>query len=305
MNRVGLAIFAYKRHQTLQNLLENLLLSPRIDEVDLHVFIDGPKSESDSMAVNCVRELVAEISTRIPLKVHTELENLGLKRSIIFGVDTLFKKYEKVIILEDDLEVSKYFIAYTLNQLELFESSKWVGSVTGFSELPSWYKSKSMTYCINRHCSWGWATWKDRWQAIDWSILEKGPELDLSGLWKIGSDLPKLVDQARHQSIDSWSIIFDVNAYKFDWKCVQPRKTLVVNSGFDISATHKQQPRKMRLNSTFGKLISTDQASLATRRKIVNFLIWFSYSTFRGFPLQQISNLLHKRRSLLTTRLNS
>lgn len=300
MNKVGVAIFAYKRPGNLEELLERLQQSSRIDEVDLHIFIDGPKTINEEKAVNEVRVIANELAKAVPLSTHISLENLGLKTSVIRGVSILFSEYEKVIVLEDDLEISRYFLPYILNQLTLFENDNQVGSVTGFSELPSWYKSKSKTFYINRHCSWGWATWRDRWEAIDWNLLDNRPKADLSGLWKIGSDLPKLVEQSRHKKIDSWSIIFDANAYIHDWKCVQPQRSLVVNNGHDDSATHKQQPRNTRVNLTFAERIGQDKAMLASHRKIANFLIWLRYSPLWGFPSKQISNFLHYRRHIIS-----
>lgn len=51
-------------------------------------------------------------------------EHQGLANSIIRGVSKVIKDYKKVIVLEDDLEVSYYFLEYMNQALQYYRKDK-------------------------------------------------------------------------------------------------------------------------------------------------------------------------------------
>jgi hypothetical protein len=90
--------------------------------------------------------------------------------------------------------------------------------------------------------SWGWATWKDRWEKVTWdaSLLEhrlnqrkKTPGFDFAGF-----SYRNLLKQQCEGKIDSWAIRFYASMYLMDGLCLFPGSSLVANNGFDGSGTH-------------------------------------------------------------------
>ena len=59
-------------------------------------------------------------------------KNFGLAESIIQGVTEVLKESEKVIVLEDDMVVSPYFLEYMNEALEQFVDDNRVISVHGY-----------------------------------------------------------------------------------------------------------------------------------------------------------------------------
>lgn len=59
-----------------------------------------------------------------------------------------------------------------MNQgLKYYEKVNGVFSICGYNnkiKIPKDYKADA--YIYNRSSSWGWATWKDRWDTIDWKL---------------------------------------------------------------------------------------------------------------------------------------
>src|SRR5699024_3409085 len=99
--------------------------------------------------------------------------NKGLANSVISGVTKVIDKFGKVIVIEDDLISSTDFLSYMNNALEFYEMNKSIWSISGYNipiDIPSNYKHD--VYLSYRGCSWGWATWKNRWNQTDWSVKD-------------------------------------------------------------------------------------------------------------------------------------
>ena len=122
METAPIALFVYKRpehtRQTIAALRENLLAA----DSDLVVFSDAPRSEVDMSAVAEVRQLLASLDGFKSITVIERTQNLGLANSIIDGVNMLCSKYGRVIVVEDDLVTSPYFLTYMNDGLRCYEN---------------------------------------------------------------------------------------------------------------------------------------------------------------------------------------
>ena len=95
--------------------------------------------------------------------------NYGLSKNIIQGVSEILKKFKKIIVLEDDLIVNRYFLKFMNEGLTLYEKNKKVASIHGYvypiKDIKN--KIKSNTFFIKGADCWGWATWKRAWINFD------------------------------------------------------------------------------------------------------------------------------------------
>ena len=48
--------------------------------------------------------------------------NIGLEKNLIKGLEYIFKNHETVIVLEDDIATSKYFLKYLNDALNKYEN---------------------------------------------------------------------------------------------------------------------------------------------------------------------------------------
>jgi hypothetical protein len=246
MNSTAVALFGYNRPGHIKNCLEGLVSNKDFSLFPIYIFLDGMKpgeSEIKHLSVAKVCEAFSKKFSNIT--VIQSYENLGLRKSIISNLDNLFKEYSKVITLEDDLLISEDFLIYMNQALLQFQSDALIGSISGFREgfFPPYLKSDLVA--ANRHCCWGWATWRDRWEKVNWHMPALGSpdfERDLGLLSGIGADLGHMYALQANGLIDSWSITFDANAAKYKWRCIQPRRNLVSNAGLDGTGTHFTSP---------------------------------------------------------------
>lgn len=241
-----IAVFTYKRLEKTINALESLQMCNGVQESDLFIFSDGWKNEEEKKKVLQVREYIHSLVSKSVFRTVCIVEqekNIGLANSIITGVSKVLQQYDSIIVVEDDLVVAPNFLEFMNNGLVFFEGDKTVGAITGYSqpikELESYpydiYKSYSGS-------SWGWATWKDVWENVDWEVKDydefKKNKAARRNFCKIHKRIDKMLDKQMNGLIDSWSVRFDYFLWKNSLYTIYPRHTLVRNEGFGVEATH-------------------------------------------------------------------
>lgn len=244
MNSAPVALFVYKRIEHTKKSINTLAANELAGSTDLFIFSDGGKSEPDWIHVNQVREFLKTVTGFKNVSIIEREKNLGLANSIIAGVNEVINVYKKVIVLEDDLISSPDFLVYMNNVLDYYQKHPHVFAVSGYGfpvKIRDEYKMD--TYLLpGRASSWGWGTWKDRWEKIDWEITDKSNFLrnkeTQNSFNYMGKDMSRMLVQQFKGEIDSWSIRFDYNMFKQAGYCVYPVKSRIFNSGMDGSGTH-------------------------------------------------------------------
>ena len=168
-----ICLFVYSRlaetKQTVESLQRNMLAA----ESQLFIFSDGAKDCNVINEVNAVRQYIHTISGFAKVSIYECDENKGLANSIISGVTQIVNQFSKVIVLEDDLILSRNFLCFMNEALDFYENKKKVLNISGYSftfKYPIDYKY-DVAFSL-RFASWGWAIWKDRWEQIDWELKD-------------------------------------------------------------------------------------------------------------------------------------
>ncbi len=236
-------LFVYNRPIHTRKTLEALQKNELASESELFIFSDGPKIENDEN-IKKVREYIKTIDGFKSVTIIEREKNLGLANSVISGVTEIIDKYGKVIVLEDDIVTSKYFLGFMNEALDFFENDSNIFSISGFSdkrvEIPSNYKKE--IYLSYRFGSWGWATWRNCWDKVDWIIKDYDEFLSNKKIRKEfnrgGMDMADMLISQMDGKIDSWAIRFDYAHFKNNCFNVRPVKSLVSNIGCDGSGVH-------------------------------------------------------------------
>lgn len=235
-------IFTYRRliNKTIKSLLNNELAKYS----DLYIFSDGSKNKKDLEDVIAIRKYLQTIGGFKSIKIIESLNNKGLASSIIHGSSEVLNKYSKVIVLEDDLIVSTDFLEYMNNALSFYENKELIWSISGYGpNLPCLKSYDDEFYLSVRSSSWGWATWKDRWDKVDWEVksfskLKKDKSIQTE--FNVGgNDMYKMLELQMLGKIDSWAIKWCYSQFKFNTYTVYPKRSKVINNGFgDEKGTH-------------------------------------------------------------------
>ena len=238
-------LFCYKRLDTLKQAIESLQQNYLADETELFVFSDGPKKAEDELVIAGLRNYLKTITGFKKVTIREAIQNKGLANSIIGGVTEIINKYDKVIVLEDDLVTSRNFLIYINKGLDHYKDNPKIFSITGFS-IPIKGLNENSVYFTQRSNSCGWGTWKDRWAIIDWEVKDYAALMSnrpaRRAFNKMGSDMVGLLTKQKLGKINSWAIRWCYHQFKYDLYSVHPVVSKIKNIGYaSTDATHTQE----------------------------------------------------------------
>lgn len=249
-------IFAYNRPTHLQRLIDSLRKNPECADTNLYIFADGAKTEGDA-DVDAVREIIHKINGFRTVTPTFRDKNIGLAANIIDGVTSTINRHGTAIVLEDDLVVTPFFLRYMDEALRHYKDTK-TFSIAGYTppiDIPNDYKYD--TYAVMRNCSWGWATWQDRWNQVDWGVKDFNTFFaDDDAVCRFnaaGNDLSTMLLKQRQGLISSWSIRFCYASFVKQMPTIYPVRSLVTNGGADGSGSNVGSTSKYK-TSTFETL---------------------------------------------------
>ncbi len=241
MNYAPIALFAYNRLNHLKKTLASLQQNTLAKESDLFIFSDGPKTAANNEEVHALRQWLTTVDGFKSVTVIARDANMGLAASIIQGVTELLAQFSQVIVLEDDLILSPYFLQYMNDGLKLYEKDNKVASIHGYA-LPL-KNAMPETYFLRGADCWGWATWQRAWQHFEKdgsTLLAKLQQQNLIKLFDFDhtqENTLMLKNQIAGLN-NSWAIRWHASAFINNMLTLYPGKSLVNNIGLDNSGTH-------------------------------------------------------------------
>lgn len=159
-----IVIFVYKRLIHTRLTIDSLLKCEEAKDSIIYIFSDAPKIIEDEEEVLKVRDYLNSISGFKQLYIIHRDTNFGLAKNIIFGLNELFETNDRFIILEDDIVVSKYFLKFMNDALNLYQNEKNIWHISGWNYPINCSNYQYNSYFLQLSNCWGWATWADRWK---------------------------------------------------------------------------------------------------------------------------------------------
>lgn len=285
-----LVLFVYNRPWHTQQTVEALLRNKLASQSELYVYSDGPRG-NDALLVEQVRHYVHSIRGFKQVVVSESETNQGLANSVIRGVTSVLSRHEKVIVLEDDMVCTTDFLDFMNQALNFYQHDSRIFSVSGYSYpvvIPEYYPYDVCVF--PRASSWGWGTWADRWQKVDWEVLDfeqfmRDPKAK-AAFKRGGEDLLAMLVKQQMGKINSWAIRWTYAHSKHQAYCLSPVKQKMHSIGTDGSGTHLRKTNRYAVPLTEGnvrldadvredeQLLKSLQAffRLSPIRRVINFL---------------------------------
>lgn len=241
MNCAPITLFVYKRPWHTQQTIEALQRNDFASDSDLIIYSDAPKNQDAAQGVREVREYIHTVGGFRTVTIIERDVNFGLAQSIISGVTEVVNRFDSIIVIEDDLVTSPYFLRYMNEALQLYKDDEKVASIHGY--LYPIKKKLSGPFFIRGADCWGWGTWQRAWAHFEpdsVKLLEVLHRRRLTVKFDFGGTYPyteMLRDQVQG-SIDSWAIRWFASAFINDMLTLYPPVSLVRNIGLDSSGTH-------------------------------------------------------------------
>lgn len=287
--------------------------NPLFEESDVFVFADGSKddaTETDISKICEVRKLFEPLSNKPNVTLRFSEKNRGLTTSIVSGITEIINQYEKVIVVEDDLELSPGFLKYMNDALNLYENEERVMHIGGY--MVPHNKNLPETFFLRAPTIWGWGTWKRAWSRfeVDAGVLLKQLEekfgknfsydLDVNGTY----NYTKQLNDIATGKLDTWDIQWAASIYLQQGLCLHPNNSLSRNNGFDGSGVHCYpsdiyENQKIGIQTTVKK--EAIEISIEANKALMSFHIAKTKPTF----IEQINTIYHKLSSLIPPKIKS
>ncbi len=246
MSFAPLALFVYRRCDHTRATVDALVHNPEAAATDLFVFSDGARDASAEGEVAQVRQYVRQLTGFGSVTVIERSRNLGLAGSIIEGVTQLCTARGRVVVVEDDLVVSRHFLGYMNHALERYADDERVMQVSGYMFPVSLDKETDALF-LPLTTSWGWACWQRSWRHFDArgsgrTTVARDRALRLRFNLDGAYDYAGMLEAQAAGKLDSWAIRWYLSVFLRGGLVLYPARTLVRNLGFDDSGTHGVAP---------------------------------------------------------------
>lgn len=295
MNYAPIAFFAYKRPEHTLKSLQSLAQNPEASQSQLFIFCEGPKKPDDWGLVNQVRQVIRQRLWCKEVHIVEKETNLGCANSIIQGITEVCDRFGRVIVIEDDLILSPYFLHYMNSALDLYADEPRVMQISGHMFAVE-LKPETDAIFLPFTTSWGWATWQRVWKNFDpemsgYETLRKDRKLrhqfDLNGSYPYFS----MIEAQLKGEIDAWCIRWYLSIFMKQGLTLYPVRSLVHNIGFDGSGTHCGKSLSVDNEMTQSKILSMPK-SLELNYNEVNLV--YKYLRSINKPLNLLQRIKNK-----------
>lgn len=250
MTYAPVALFVYKRLEMLNSTVQALATNAFAEFTDLYFFSDGPKDKVDEESVKRVRNYLETVKGFRSITIINRSHNIGLSNNILEGVSRLLSEFDKIIVLEDDIVTSPYFLEYMNCSLDMYEDEDSVCQICAYSYLEESLAGKinETTYFIKGSDCLAWGTWRSSWTSFmtdPWSLLKeiyrrkKIKSFNRSNSYNYFGMLFK----SCHNVSTSWAVRFYAINFLLNRYTLYPVKSLALHTGNDHIATNYRHSR--------------------------------------------------------------
>ena len=143
--------------------------------------------------------------------------------------------------------------------------------------------------------SWGWATWKNRWEQVDWNMAYWNEFSTNKQMQKsfatIGNEMPGLLFAHKAGRKSTWWARFCYSQFILGKLTAYPMRSKVINEGFTSEATHCNvyNTYKVDFDKTDKRVFELPKEVKTDKTLLKRF---FSYYTFWSRVERQIKTKL-------------
>jgi hypothetical protein len=208
----------------------------------LYLVSDGPRPQNRDEAEK-VQQIRDYLSTHIDWECNVkELfreTNRGCDRNIMEAIHWFFENEKAGIILEDDCLPHLSFFRFCDELLDRYADNQQVFMISGDNFAPSRKQETNSYRCTTLSYSWGWATWRDRWEKIK-TVTEARSEINSKLVPDFLKGTPQTFWNERIHEVRKGTSTWDVDWQFALWThrgvSIFPTDNLIKNIG--VTGTH-------------------------------------------------------------------
>ena len=297
MNKYApICFFVYNRADKTQISLKSLEENQLSKYSNLFIFSDGAKDDAvDIMNVKKVRSIIKKAKNFNNVKIIEREKNYGLYENFTQGITEICNKFGKIIVVEDDNKVSKYFLNFINDGLIEYEKELKVCAIN------AWFfpgkNNLNKTFFVKGGDTWGWGTWKRAWDKFNPNTEYLINQLNKKNLIKEFNfnnsfDFFKILKKRNKNLNESHTIIWKASTFLEGMLSLYPSNSLVKNIGFDGTGTHSKNIDNTHSHSKIEEIkIDIEKIKIEEDINAVKFIENF----YRKKRIESLKNKIFKK----------
>lgn len=254
-NLAPIALFCFNRPSHLKKTINNLKKNYLSKNSRIYIFSDAAKNNNDLLKVDQVRSIIKNLEGFKEKKLIFRNKNYGLAKNIVDGLNFIFNREEKIIVLEDDLITSKYFLKYMNTYLNIYLNNKNIASIHGYI-YPINKTNLNDNFFIRGADCWGWGTWRRAWVKYQGDTKKLLMELKKTNQirqfnFNNSKNYYRMLKKNLYTSNKSWAVQWYASAFLSNMLTLYPKYTYIKNIGLDGSGENTKI--NYNLNTRFNK----------------------------------------------------
>jgi len=293
-------LVVYNRPSHTKKTVDYLLNNKYASESNLFVFSDNAFLEADKRKVQEVRSYIKSIKGFNQVTLIERERNWGNANNIIDAVTQIIEKYEKVIVVEDDVLVHPFFLEYMNESLEMYIDDNIVFGISGYLDpVKDMSHIQENTFFHRYPSCWGWGTWKRAWLKFDINFrdqigtINKNQALDIFSF----NCANMILDQV-NKNITGKDFTYLIRWYASCFNkggiFLNPKESLTTNIGFDGSGDRCEADNSNITQQYYnGKKLTLERIPLSEKVSIrKKYEYFYNNLTYENIHIRRIKDFI-------------
>jgi len=252
-------IFAHTRFNHFIKCIQSLKECPESKNTELFISSDFYRNKYEKKDVLKVRDYIKNLNGFKKITPILFSKNVGIEYASFFSVQRVFKKYDKIIMSEDDNVFSPLFLTYMNRMMDFYKNDKSVFAVSGFSPnvFTSNYSIDKNELFKSRSCAvWGFSISKENFMKFSKFIYKKNllsvlnkDLADKSFVKKLNEIslgyYPHFLHCIKQQQQPAFDHLISYYCLKYNLVNIHSLKTYVKNYGHDGTGLRNKKNKKI------------------------------------------------------------
>jgi hypothetical protein len=166
MNCAPILITVYDRIDHLRQCIESLLACPEAKFSTIYIASDAAANEKQTPKIESVRSFLKKITGFKEVILIFRSINVGAVENSKLARIEIFKKYDRLIRMEDDVIVGNKFLSFINNGLEIYKNEEKVIYVCGYLP-PGIINQNNRSFFLRTMTPYGFGMWREKEYALE------------------------------------------------------------------------------------------------------------------------------------------
>lgn len=282
MKDIGIGIIAFNRFKKIKKLVNSIKKNKNFNKHNYYILLDKNLHKKDYSENNKIKKYLLSLKKPRNLNIIFNKKNIGHEKNVHIILKKIFKNHSKAIFFEDDIILSSNVLDYFVKLFDIMDNSKKFDFINMWSLLPGKQLNKNIPnfFITLRMNFWGMGLNKKTYNSFIFD--QKKLYKSIKNKTKILNDSKLLGDDLyfRVKNFLNFPKKMIYNDLKFQINCLlrskytlSPKKSLIINDGFDGTGANCLYDNNNFFNSNYSKNLKFKNINLKYNNKNIERII--------------------------------